>query len=808
MKTYNLTPRAQKLIKEAHDLAKKSLHKEIQPFHVLISFFLLKYNQIIKAFERFGIDVTEYKKSATEKLHHNFDSSYETIKNNPETFKVSLSFRCKKILKIAKDISSKHDHKYIGLEHIFISLLLNPDNLIQQFIDDSKIDHNQIVDYIEEKLEEDDLIHSEVKEDENDDSIIDFDSKKYKFLNSYAVNLNDQISSGKISPLYLNDKLINNLSEILCRKNKNNPLIIGEAGVGKTALVESLAQSIVNGNCSDFLTSKKIYTLDISMIVAGSKYRGEFEEKIKNILNEISDDPFVVLFVDEIHTIVGAGNAENGMDVANILKPYLARGDISCIGATTFDEYRKTIAKDPALSRRFQTIKAEEPTKQETFSLIKNIRNSYEDYHFIKLSDDSIKSIIDISDKYLEGRFPDKALDLIDSVGAKIKLRQFKKSDSMVNLEEKIKNFISKNSDTKKPLALNKPIADLLGKYQKAVEETIENWKLNKYKVKISDILECVSDKTNIPVCDLKQEDFHKIKFLKKELDAKVVGQADAIDQIYKCLLRSKAGFRNLNKPIASLLFAGPTGVGKTMSAKIIAERLFLNKNNFLYFDLSEYTDKTSVNKLIGSNPGYVGYDKGGLLTEKIKKTPYALILLDEIQKAHEDILFLFLQILEEGKISDSAGSLVDFSNTIVVMTTNVGFQEVNSTSIGFNDVKENSKNQIQDAVKKYFPSDLLNRIDEIIPFKPLSQESIKIVIKKELFEFKKYLLNRNIEVHFSKNLINFIYNKIQFTNFGARQVLKTIQREIQTMIAEEIIQKNKKRSLKIVIKGDNISVI
>jgi len=666
-----------------------------------------------------------------------------------------------------------------------------------------------MINFFEHRLEEDELSITKSESSKNTESNSQsstFDNKKYKILNTYASNLNTQVSSGKINNLFVNKSLIQKLSEILCRKNKNNPLIIGEAGVGKTALVECLALSIVNNECSDLLALKQIYTLDISMMIAGCKYRGEFEEKIKNLLKEIVDDPYVVLFIDEIHTIIGAGNPENGYDVANILKPYLARGEISCIGATTFDEYKKTIADDSALNRRFQIVKVEEPTKEETFRLIKNIKSGYENYHVVNFTDEVLNFIIDTSDKYIEGRFPDKALDIIDQVGAKAKLKNFVKTPKMVKMEEKINKIAEKQKNSSDP-KFGVEMKKLFSDYEKVVQKMVIKWKTNKYKITNDDVLEVVSDKTNIPIIELKQQDVDKIKKIKTVLLSDILGQSESIEQIYKCLIRAKAGFRNINKPISSFLFAGPTGVGKTMAAKIISDNLFINKNNFIFIDMSEYADQTAVNKLIGSNPGYIGFDKGGVLTEKVRKNPYSLIVFDEIQKAHEDVLFLLLQILEEGKISDSVGKIIDFSNAIVIMTTNIGAQVTLNNTIGFNKKNINVKNDVLSAIKKYFPADLLNRLDEVIIFNSLNEQQIKNIIAKELIKLANDLKEKNIQFNYDDDLIKFIFSKIQFENFGARQVIKTIQRELHTLIAEKILQDAKLETLKICIKDNNICV-
>jgi len=805
MKNLNLTPRAQKLIKEALKICVEHKNANITITHLFAAFLSIKNNQIEEAFLNFNIDIDKLNKLTIDYIKNTF-----SIIKKPN-HKPILSENAKALFQTAKELSKKYDHKYIGLEHVFISLFEVKSDLFNNFIESIRheFELDLMINFFEHRLEEDELSITKSESSKNTESNSQsstFDNKKYKILNTYASNLNTQVSSGKINNLFVNKSLIQKLSEILCRKNKNNPLIIGEAGVGKTALVECLALSIVNNECSDLLALKQIYTLDISMMIAGCKYRGEFEEKIKNLLKEIVDDPYVVLFIDEIHTIIGAGNPENGYDVANILKPYLARGEISCIGATTFDEYKKTIADDSALNRRFQIVKVEEPTKEETFRLIKNIKSGYENYHVVNFTDEVLNFIIDTSDKYIEGRFPDKALDIIDQVGAKAKLKNFVKTPKMVKMEEKINKIAEKQKNSSDP-KFGVEMKKLFSDYEKVVQKMVIKWKTNKYKITNDDVLEVVSDKTNIPIIELKQQDVDKIKKIKTVLLSDILGQSESIEQIYKCLIRAKAGFRNINKPISSFLFAGPTGVGKTMAAKIISDNLFINKNNFIFIDMSEYADQTAVNKLIGSNPGYIGFDKGGVLTEKVRKNPYSLIVFDEIQKAHEDVLFLLLQILEEGKISDSVGKIIDFSNAIVIMTTNIGAQVTLNNTIGFNKKNINVKNDVLSAIKKYFPADLLNRLDEVIIFNSLNEQQIKNIIAKELIKLANDLKEKNIQFNYDDDLIKFIFSKIQFENFGARQVIKTIQRELHTLIAEKILQDAKLETLKICIKDNNICV-
>ena len=798
MKNFNFTPRSQKLIKLACTLAENRNSSSINCLHFLLAFTKINQDQIEQNFVKYGVDKTAFQKEINSFIDANYKPSAK------KSGKPLLNEETKDLLNGAKALSNKFDHKFVGIEHIFICLFETQDELFKKFINSIDIPFNKICADVEESLLEDDLMKIE-----DAPNIIETPQPRipnYKNLQQYSICLNEMVINGKINNLHVNQNLIQKISEILCRKNKNNPLVVGEAGVGKTALIESLAQVIVKGECSDFLLMKRIYALDIPMIVGGCKYRGEFEEKIKNILKEVSNDLNVILFIDEIHTIIGAGNPENGMDVANILKPYLARGDISCIGATTFDEYRKTIADDPALSRRFQIIKIEEPNKEETFNLIKSTKHSYEDFHIVSFSDDIIRYSIDMADKYLSGRFPDKVLDLLDQTGSKIKLGMIKKTPDMQKIEAQIKK-INENpniNDHRK----QKLLTDLLVKFEKATIKMIHKWRNKRYEVKESDVLGVISNKTNIPIDDLTKQDFEKLKNTKSILEKELIGQSLQVDQIYKCLVRSKAGFRDEKKPLASMLFAGPTGVGKTFCSKLIAENLYSNKNSFIYIDMSEYADKTAINKLIGSSPGYIGYDKGGILTEKIKKNGHSIILFDEIQKADPDILFSLLQILEEGKITDTFGSVVDFSNCIIIMTTNVGAQAALSQTIGFNAKNNNIQSDVISALKSYFPADLLNRIDEIIVFNNLNDIHLKNIIKNQLNKLIENLSYKKIKLSYTDEVVDFLYNRIQLNNFGARQVDKTIQRELQTLIAEKIIDNIKIAQLEILIQNNNICVI
>lgn len=786
----NLTPRAQSLMKDCVTIATELGHEQINCFHLLLSFLNLgeAKNQINKAFSRFQIKTGTIRNEILAYLK-------SSCKSKELTQTPILDKDCKSILKAAKSISNKYDHKYVGVEHIFICIFEVQNEKFLNFL--GKIQSFEgVIDYIEKGLEEEDsMTESNVEGAEKDQQ----PQTDKKTLIANSICLNEQVLTKKIHSLHINEKQIRKISEILCRRNKNNPLIVGEAGVGKTALVECLALSIVEGKCSDFIAGKQIYALDVPMIIAGCKYRGEFEEKIKNILKEAQSDPNVILFIDEIHTIIGAGNPENGMDIANILKPYLARGEISCIGATTFDEYKNTIADDPALNRRFQLIKLEEPSKEETLELAKTIKSSYEDFHFVSYSDDVLKNMIDVAERYISGRFPDKVLDLIDQTGAKAKLSLFKKNKKMAAIEKKIKSIINKHS--KSPNDENLVHIELLiKKYETESVALITRHQTNKYCITQEDVLTVVSDKTGIPIEELNSKDVDKLKCAKQCLEDQIIGQKSIIDQIYKSLLRAKAGFRNPKRPIISYLFAGPTGVGKTFSAKILSEKLYSNKNAFVHLDMAEYADKTAINKLIGSSPGYIGSDKGGVLTEKIRKNPYSIILFDEVQKADVDVLSCILQILEEGRITDSFGTNIDFTNCVIIITTNVGGEVVNTSSIGFSEGSSVVSRDVLAEIRRFFASDFLNRIDEVVIFNKLTEANILDIFDKRLKEIAQDLHKKGIALSYSEDVKNHLYKQVQFANFGARQVDKTLQREVHTILAEKILENSDSKKLEITV--------
>lgn len=776
IKIENYTTRVTALIESALEQAKESGCRQVNFLHLFYAFLDVPDSQVLKAFEHYGVNMDVLEETLGDLL---LSIDEKNKKIDKESLKPVFSKDVENLLESAQFFSQHNGHDYVGVEHIFVMMFDCPDKHLQNLIDQNTYDFEQFVDYVSCRLADSvvDLEPVQINNNRNEEPV------RLEYLSAYGTNINSLVSSGKITGLFIDEKLVNKVFEILCRKNKNNPLIVGEAGVGKTALVECIAKTIVDGKCSDLLRAKQIYSIDVAMIVAGCKYRGEFEEKIKGLLQEVASVSNVILFIDEIHTIIGAGNSANGLDAANILKPYLARGELSCIGATTFDEYKNSIASDSALERRFQVVKLEEPSPELTLSLIKNIKESYEEYHSVSFSDEIINTIVRTADKYVEGRFPDKALDILDQSGAKVKLRNFVQTEKMRGLEAGIKELREKPIDA----SSEKNAQSLIEKYKVEVKNLIGDLKKNKAAVLEDDVLSVISDKSQIPIDELKKQDNQKLADLKIALQDAIVGQDGAIEQVFKSLIGAKAGFSEENRPKASFLFAGPSGVGQKAFCKAFAKSYFLNNNNFIHIDLSEYTDKISVNKLVGTSAGYIGFEKGGILTEKVKRNQRSLVLFDNIDKADPDVLSLISQILENGCISDGSGKNIRFNNCIIILTTNVISGSVSEATIGFGRSATNSNQNSTEKLKKILPPEFLNNIDEIVYFVPLQDQDVKKVINKHLLAFKNTLGAKNIILNYSDDVNQFIFNKIRADSGAIRQISNVIEKEIQGLVAEKL---------------------
>ena len=628
-------------------------------------------------------------------------------------------------------------------------------------------------------------------------------------LDNFSRDLIRLAEEGKIDPVVGRDVEVKRISQILSRKKKNNVVIVGDAGVGKSALVEKLALQIYKGNCPSNLLDKRLVSLDLTSLVAGTKYRGQFEERIKAILNELQENTNVIVFIDELHTMVGAGNASGAMDAANILKPALARGEIQCIGATTFDEFKKHIEKDGALVRRFQKIILKEPTQTETIEILQNLKSSYEDFHKVSFDDNVIETIVMLSARFITDRqFPDKAIDIMDELGSNKKISK-KIPEIIEDLKKKIdevkekKILVVKNQDYEKAAKLR----DEERKIFKKLEDEKDKWTLsqkeNKTPVSVEDVYDMVSDMTGVPISKLDSKETEKLLTLENILSSKVIGQDDAIKTISKSIRRNRVGIKDNNKPIGSFIFLGSTGVGKTYLAKSLAETIFGDPNKIIRVDMSEFMEKHNVSRLIGSPPGYVGYDEGGQLTEKVKNNPFSVILFDEIEKAHKDVFNILLQILDEGHLTDSFGRKVNFTNTLIIMTSNVGAKKVSefgdgmgfSTSSKENQKSEVKKSIIQKSLKQQFNPEFLNRIDDIIMFNPLDSDTIKVIIDIELKKLVNRLSEKNYKISFDKTVVNRIFELNSEEEYGARPIKRIIQNLCEDFLSEEILKGNIKEN-------------
>jgi len=637
-------------------------------------------------------------------------------------------------------------------------------------------------------------------------------------LDNFSRDLIKLAEEGKIDPVVGRDKEVRRIAQILSRKKKNNAVVVGEAGVGKSALVEKLALMIVKGDCPTNLLDKRIVSLDLTSLVAGTKYRGQFEERIKAILNELQEAPNVIVFIDELHTMVGAGNASGAMDAANIMKPALARGEIQCIGATTFDEFKKHIEKDSALVRRFQKVILKEPTQSETVEILNNLKTSYENFHKVQYEDGVIDTIVKLSGRYITDRqFPDKAIDVIDELGSekRISLRAPDTIEKLKGQADEIKErkiLVVKNQNYEQAAKLRDEERKVLDKLEVEKSKWMEKQKDNKIPVSIDDVYTIVSEMTGVPITKLDSDETKKLLKMETLLSEKVIGQDEAILTISKAIRRNRVGIKDANKPIGSFIFLGSTGVGKTHLAKSLANLLFGDPDKIIRVDMSEFMDRHNVSKLIGSPPGYVGYDEGGQLTEKVKNNPFSVILFDEIEKAHKDVFNLLLQILDEGHLTDSFGRKVNFTNCLIIMTSNVGAKKVSefgggvgfSTSSSETQKYEVKKTMIQKSLKQHFNPEFLNRIDDIVLFNSLNEETLKKIIDIEIGKLNSRLVDKNYIVTFDKTVIDKIFELNTQEEYGARPLKRIIQNLCEDFLSEEILKGNIVADVPIILKYKN----
>ena len=788
--------RAQKVLLLAQESARSYSHGYVGTEHILLG--ILKEDGISKdILSDVGVELED-----VESLIEEYEGKGDI---NLYSNEIPLTPRTKRLLEISLLESRNLNHNFITPEHILLALIKESEGIAFTILNNLGVDFNRL---------RKELLQNIVGEQRNSKDT-DKKNNDTPTLNEFGRDLTDMAIEGKLDPVVGRDKETQRVLEILCRRTKNNPCLIGDPGVGKTAIAEGLAQKIVEGSIPEILKNKRVVTLDLASMIAGAKYRGEFEDRLKKVMEEIKESGNVILFIDEIHTIIGAGAAEGAIDASNILKPVLARGEIKCIGATTIDEYRKHIEKDAALERRFQPITVGEPTKDEAILILKGLRDKYEAHHRVNITDEAIEAAVNLSDRYVTERYlPDKAIDLMDEAASKVRIENMIAPPAMKELEEKLEKVTKEKEDTIRIQDFEK--AAQLRDYEKDLKDKLEDlksdWKTQKQVATLTvdetQIAEVVSKWTNIPARKLTEKESERLLKLEETLHNRVVGQDEAVKSVSRAVRRARVGLKDPNRPIGSFIFLGPTGVGKTELSKALAEAMFGDENSIIRIDMSEYMEKHAVSRLIGSPPGYIGYDEGGQLTEKVRRNPYSVILFDEIEKAHSDIFNILLQILEDGRLTDGKGKTVNFKNTIIIMTSNVGASTIKKQkALGFaigDDENENEyelmKENVMEELKRSFRPEFLNRIDDIIVFHKLKEEDLEQIVALMLEFVTDRLNNQDINISFDKNSQRLLAKKGFDKVYGARPLRRTITKVVEDRLSEEILKGN-------IGKGDKVLV-
>ena len=788
------TEKANKALNLAIESAEELRHNYVGTEHILYG--LVKEGSGVAATALNECGVTE--DALREKLE-SINGTMSLVELTPDDF----TPRTKRVLRAAVIISSKTGYTYVGTEHLLLAILSESDSYAVAFLEELGVSVERLAQAVSKGMQggADDGFGGFENESAPNGS-----QKGGSALDKFGRDLTQAAKNGEIDPVIGREKEIQRVIQILSRRTKNNPVLIGEPGVGKTAVAEGLALEIAKGNVPEILKDKRVVSLDLTGMVAGAKYRGDFEERIKAAIDEVKKSKNTILFIDELHTIVGAGAAEGSADAANILKPSLARGDFQVIGATTLNEYRKYIEKDAALERRFQPVKVGEPTPEQAVQILKGLRDSYEAHHKVKITDEAINAAVTLSSRYIADRYlPDKAIDLIDEGASKVRLASLTSPDNVKELEDEIADYEKEKAsaineqDFERAARLRDEQKELQTKLYDAKKKWQEQQKGNSGEVTAEDIAKIVSEWTGIPVVQLTKEESERLLNMENVLHERVIGQSEAVTAIAKAIRRGRVGIKDPKRPVGSFIFLGPTGVGKTELCKALAEAMFGDENAMLRLDMSEYMEKHTVSKLIGSPPGYVGFEEGGQLTEKVRRKPYSVVLFDEIEKAHPDVFNMLLQILEDGRLTDSQGRTVDFKNTIIIMTSNVAARLITEkqSSLGFNSENENAeegeKKDIKELVtgelRKVFRPEFLNRVDDIIVFNKLNKDEIKQIAVKMLKTLENRLDKMNIKISFTDNAVSEIANKGFDENYGARPLRRAIQNEIEDPLSEQMLE-------------------
>ena len=807
---YKFTKRAEKAIKIANEIAMDFGHNYIGTEHLLYG--LLKEGSGVAS------RVLENQAMSAEQIEEQIDllvGSNGIIEANGI---LGFTPRTKRVIENAFREAKKLGSDFIGTEHLLIGIMREGDSIAVRIMLNLNVNPQKLYNELVKVLNEDG-VEKDYGEKRSSSSKTLGSYNQTQTLNQFGTDLTKQAMDGKLDPVIGRKEEIERVIQILSRRMKNNPCLIGEPGVGKTAVVEGLAEKIVLEDVPENLKQKRVVTLDVSSMVAGAKYRGDFEERIKKCINEVKKAGDVILFIDEIHTIVGAGSAEGAVDAANILKPSLARGEIQLIGATTLNEYRKYIEKDSALERRFSPVNVSEPSSEDTIKILEGIQDKYEAHHNVKITKEAINAAVSLSKRYINDRFlPDKAIDLIDEAASKVRMKTYTEPDSLKKLEEELQLIKKEKEEAVHAQDFEKAaqLRDKQKEKQEKLEKEKQKWENKNSKAVINltdeDIAEVISNWTKIPVKKLTQDENEKLMNLEKTLHERVIGQNEAISAVAKAIRRGRVGLKDPNRPIGSFLFLGPTGVGKTELSKALAENLFGNDDSMIRIDMSEYMEGHSVSKLIGSPPGYVGYDEGGQLTEKIRRNPYSVILFDEIEKAHPDVMNMLLQILDDGRLTDSNGRYVNFKNTIIIMTSNIGARRItDKKTLGFtsNNNEENIKEyevikkDVLAELKKEFRPEFINRIDEIVVFHKLEKEEMKQIVDIMLKQVQKRMEAKNMKIEIEDNVKDFVIEKGTDSNYGARPLKRAIQNNIEDKIAEAILEEKIKPNKKVKIALD-----
>ena len=792
------TDRARKVMALANQEAQRFNHEYIGTEHILLG--------LVKEGNGVGANVLRNLDIDVKKLRLEIE---KLVKSGPDMVtmgKLPQTPRTKKVIEFAIEEARSLNHNYVGTEHILLGLLRETEGIAAQVLMNLGLKledvRQEVLNLLGAGVEDSSFQSMGMKMNPAAAQAAKAAKSKTPALDSFGRDLTELAAKGELDPVIGRATEIERLVQILCRRTKNNPVLLGEAGVGKTAIVEGLAQSITGHTVPEILKEKRLVVLDLAMMVAGTKYRGQFEERIKAVINEVRRAGNVLLFVDELHTLVGAGGAEGAIDASNVLKPALARGEVQCIGATTFDEYRKYIEKDAALERRFQTIQVDPPSKEETLEILKGLRDRYEEHHRVHFTNEALFQAVELSSRYISGRcHPDKAIDVIDEAGARVRLKNMTPPPDLAEFEAKIeklqeeKDEAVRNADYERAAALRDDIQQILDKKAEIQKQWQEKNRETVGEVDAEVVAEVVSKMTGVPLTRLEKEEAQKLLELEAELHKTVVSQDEAINALAKAVRRSRSGLKDPNRPMGSFIFIGPSGVGKTLLARAIAEFMFGDADAMIQIDMSEYMEKHNVSRLVGAPPGYVGYEEGGQLTERIRRRPYAVLLLDEIEKAHSDVYNMLLQIMEEGRLTDSFGRHVDFKNVILIMTSNIGADLIkNQSGFGFGKRSEQAnyekmKELLDKEMERHFRPEFLNRLDSQIVFRPLTREDLTTIVEYELNKVFKRLLEHGLHLELEDVAKEFLIDKGYNPEFGARPLRRAIERYIEDPLSENLLR-------------------